>query len=394
MIERDYLIIGAGAAGVSAVEGIRQYDKKGSVTLVGNETYLPYKRDLLAQECLTSKTLDISKIFIHPESWYQSRKVDLRLGCIVRELNIERRLAVLSNGQTIHFNKACLATGSRPLKPPVGGANLGNIIYLRTINDVIALQEMLAVQKNVLVVGGGRTALEAASALAMAKHSVSLLHQDTTLWQSYLDDETSQWLTEYFRKNGVTLYLQENLNGFEGKTVIRNIQTKSGNRYNIGLALVALGGEMNLELVRNTPLYSPKGSPVNDFLETDEKGIYAAGDIALYPDRIFGGTNRVDHWHNAVAQGLLVGANMTGKKRQRYEFLPEWEYMIFKMHWQFVGDFVNPPTRFEIEGSREKENFILRFYQGDRLQNAVLVNQPEAKLEAIKKQIRADYGKK
>ena len=86
----------------------------------------------------------------------------------------------------------------------------------------------------------------------------------------------------------MTLNLQESLNGFEGKTVLRNIQTKNGNRYPASLALVAVGSELNLELVRNTPLSSVKGTPVNEFLETDEKGIYAAGDIALVSRPHFG----------------------------------------------------------------------------------------------------------
>ena len=121
--------------------------------------------------------------------------------------------------------------------------------------------------------------------------------------------------------------------------MLRNIQTKNGNRYPASLALVALGSELNLELVRNTPLSSPKGTPVNEFLETDEKGIYAAGDIALYPDRIFGGVRRTDHWDNARQQGLNAGANMTGKKRQRYDHLPHYTSELFDLSLRFVGNF-------------------------------------------------------
>ena len=113
---------------------------------------------------------------------------------------------------------------------------------------------------------------------------------------------------------------------------------------------------MNLELVRNTPLSSPKGTPVNEFLETDEKGIYAAGDIALYPDRVYGGVRRTDHWDNARQQGLLVGANMTGKKRQRYDFMPRYASVAFDLKFQFLGDFGGgTPMRPELEGSREKK---------------------------------------
>ena len=192
----------------------------------------------------------------------------------------------------------------------------------------------------------------------------------------------------------MTLHLQENLNGFEGKTVLRNIQTKNGNRYPAALALVAVGGEMNLELVRNTPLSSPRGTPVNEFLETDEKGIYAAGDIALYPDRVYGGVRRTDHWDNARQQGLLVGANMTGKKRQRYDFLPRYASLAFDLRFQFIGDFGSgTPMRPELEGSREKKSFIVRYYSGDKLRAALLCNQKDEKFVEIEGVIRATHGK-
>ena len=112
----------------------------------------------------------------------------------------------------------------------------------------------------------------------------------------------------------MTLLLGESLNGFEGKTVLRNIQTKSGNRVAAGLAVVACGAEPNLDLVRNTPLSGPHGSPVNDYLETEEKGIYAIGDLAFYPDRLMGGMRRQTHWENAREQGFVCRCEHDGQK--------------------------------------------------------------------------------
>ena len=192
----------------------------------------------------------------------------------------------------------------------------------------------------------------------------------------------------------MALNFQESLNGFEGKTILRNIQTKNGNRYPASLVLLAVGSELNLELVRNTPLSSVKGTPVNEFLETDEKGIYAAGDIALYPDRVLGGVRRVDHWSSARQQGLLVGANMTGKKRQRYEHIPRYESELFDLQIQFVGDFSGgPPTGFELEGSREKKSFVVRHLLGDKLRGAFLCNRTVEEAAEIEKTIRAQYVK-
>src|SRR5205823_8794533 len=184
-----------------------------------------------------------------------------RFTTAVTQFNSERRLAVLANGESIEFNKACLAMGSRPIRPPVAGVNLGNVIYLRTLRDALALKEMASVEKGVMVVGGGLLACEAAASLRMMKLKVGLMHRDSYLLNRYLDAETGAWLTDYFAKHGVNMSMGEGLNGFEGKTVLRNIQTKSGNRFPVGLAVVACGADPNLDLVRNTPLAGPHGSP-------------------------------------------------------------------------------------------------------------------------------------
>jgi len=273
MIQRDYLIIGAGIGGACVCEAIRKHDKRGSVTLVGSEAYAPYKRWLLSKSFLREKTIVPKKYSEVDERWYGAHKIEARFNTAVTQLNIDRRLAVLGNGESIEFNKACLAMGSRPGRPPVAGVGLGNVIYLRSMRDAFALREMAEHEKNVMVVGGGLLACEVAASLRQMKMKVSLMHRHNTLLNRYLDFETATWITGYFAKNGVTLLLGESLNGFEGKTVLRNIQTKSGNRVAAGLAVVACGAEPNLDLVRNTPLAGPHGSPVNDYLETEEKGI-------------------------------------------------------------------------------------------------------------------------
>jgi NADPH-dependent 2,4-dienoyl-CoA reductase/sulfur reductase-like enzyme len=185
----------------------------------------------------------------------------------------------------------------------------------------------------------------------------------------------------------------QSLNGFEGKTVLRNIQTKSGDRVAAGMAVVACGGEPNLDIVRNTPLAGPHGSPVTDYLETEEKGIYAIGDLAFYPDRLMGGVRRQTHWDNAREQGLIAGANMTGKKRQRYEQIPYFWTEMFDLKIDFVGDFTGTPTRVELHGAYSKKKFSLRYYQGERLRAVVLCHQPPAAIAAAKAELRVPTGK-
>ncbi len=359
MIQRDYLIIGSGIGGSSACESIRKYDKRGQITLVGAETYVPYKRWMLSKTFLRDKIPPLKKLPVLDAHWYEKHKIETRFATMVTQVNIDRRLAVLGNGETIEFNKACLAMGSRPVRPPVAGVALGNVIYLRTIRDALALREMASLEKTIVVVGGGLLACEAASSLRQMKFKVSMMHRNAYLLNRYLDPETGAWITSYFEKHGVSLLLGESLNGFEGKTVLRNIQTKSGNRIAAGVAVVACGAEPNLELVRNTPLAGPHGSPVSEYLETEEKGIYAIGDLAFYPDRIMGGVRRQTHWENAREQGLVAGANMTGKKRILYA----------------------------------KKKFVVRYYQGEKLRALLLCHATPKEVDGAKTELRTALGK-
>jgi 3-phenylpropionate/trans-cinnamate dioxygenase ferredoxin reductase subunit len=393
MIQRDYLIIGSGIGGASACEGIRRHDKRGSVTLVGAEVFPPYKRWILSKSFLRERNPQLKKLQEPDERWYDAHKIETRFGTVVTQFNIDRRVAVLANGESIEFNKACLAMGSRPVRPPVAGVGLGNVIYLRTIRDALALKEMANLEKSLMVVGGGLLACEAAASLRMMKLKVGVMHRDPYLLNRYIDPETGAWLTDYFAKHGVTMSMGESLNGFEGKTVLRNIQTKSGNRFPVSLGVVACGAEPNLDLVRNTPLAGPHGSPVTDYLETEEKGIYAVGDLAFYPDRLMGGVRRQTHWENARKQGLIAGANMTGKKRIRYEQIPSFWTEMFDLRMDFVGDFSVLPTRVDLQGTYAKKKFVARYYQGDKLRGILLCQQPPREVESAKTQLRHALGK-
>jgi 3-phenylpropionate/trans-cinnamate dioxygenase ferredoxin reductase subunit len=393
MIQRDYLIIGSGIGGASACEGIRRHDKRGSVTLIGAEAFPPYKRWILSKSFLREKDPQLKKLQEPDERWYHAHKIETRFGTVVTQFNIDRRLAVLANGESIEFNKACLAMGSRPVRPPVAGVGLGNVIYLRTLRDALALKEMANLEKSLMVVGGGLLACEAAASLRMMKLKVGLMHRDSYVLNRYLDAETGTWLTDYFAKHGVAMSMGESLNGFEGKTILRNIQTKSGNRFPVSLAVVACGAEPNLDLVRNTPLAGPHGSPVTDYLETEEKGIYAVGDLAFYPDRLMGGVRRQTHWENARKQGLIAGANMTGKKRIRYEQIPYFWTEIFDLRMDFVGDFSVLPTRVDLQGTYAKKKFVARYYQGEKLRGVLLCHQPPREVESARTQLRHALGK-
>jgi NADPH-dependent 2,4-dienoyl-CoA reductase/sulfur reductase-like enzyme len=364
--------------------------------LVGNETTPPYHRPLLFKSFLGKTATPVEKVLCLEPAWYQKNNVDLRLDTLVTQFNIDRRVAVLGNGQAVEFRKALLATGSRARRPQLAGATLGNVFYLRSIRDVLALREIAELERHVVIVGGGFIGVETAALLAQnSRLNVTLLHRGAAVWNRLVDPETASFVTEHLASRGVKMLMGETLNGFEGRTVLKNVQTKSGHRFSSGLAIVAVGSDPNLALVANTPLSYPNGAPVNEFLESDEKGIFAAGDIALYPSKVFGGVRRTDHWDCAITQGRIAGANMTGKKRIKFDYIPSYTSTVGDLQFDFVGDFTKPPTRVEVEGDRAKKKFIVRCFQLNALNGVVLCNQSTEKLEAAKVQLRGwPRGKK
>src|SRR5262249_59682204 len=155
MIRRDYLIVGAGIGGASACEGVRKYDKRGSVTLVGAEPFPPYKRWILSKGFLREKEANLKKLQEFDERWFETHKIEARFGTVVTQLNIERRLAVLANGESIEFTKACLAMGSRPVRPPVAGGNPRHRIFPPTLRAAPPLPANASSGENSKVIGGG-----------------------------------------------------------------------------------------------------------------------------------------------------------------------------------------------------------------------------------------------
>jgi NADPH-dependent 2,4-dienoyl-CoA reductase/sulfur reductase-like enzyme len=168
------------------------------------------------------------------------------------------------------------------------------------------------------------------------------------------------------------------------------VQTKSGNRIDTTLAICAMGSEPNLQLVHASPLWSQNGCPVTERLESDELGIFAAGDIALYPNAHMGGMRREEHWDAALAMGSHAGTNMASKKMTNFSYVPWHQSKVFDLVFDFVGDFTKAPTRVELEGERDKKRrFTLKCYQLNKLTGYVFCNEDDKKV----KKARAEFPK-
>ena len=155
---------------------------------------------------------------------------------------------------------------------------------------------------------------------------------------------------------------------------------------------VGRGADPNLDRVRNTGLFGTEGSPGREYVETEEKGSYAVGDLAFYPDRLMGGVRRQTHWENAREQGLVAGANMTGKKRIRYEQIPYLWTERFDLKFDFVGDFSLQPTRVDLKGTPAKTTSVGRYYQGDSMRAIPRWGTPPQRVKGARTDLRKSMG--
>jgi NAD(P)H-nitrite reductase large subunit len=286
---------------------------------------------------------------------------------------------LLDGGQVVEYRRLCLCMGARALRPDLPGGGLGHVCVCRNAADEERINKLISgARQRVVVFGGGGLAASFLTRLLEDQPQghgdrLTVLHRRSHFWGRWLDPEGADWLTQRIAARGVELRMHEEVKGWEGRLMLRNVQTKSGQRFAAGLGLVAWGTQPRLELVQGTPLGYPQGIPVDEFLETEEKGVFAVGEVAACPP---GAGRRVDIAEGILRQAEVAAWNITGRERRRFEWVYRRKTEFLGMQFEFVGDCDLPVRRIEREG-KPGEGFILRRY-GDRgVVGVVLCDQPE-----------------
>ena len=386
----QYLLIGGGLASASAAESIRENDQQNSVTIIGAEPYFPYHRPPLSKGYLIEGDWEPADTYHHEEAWYDEHNVTFRSGVRATGLQLTNRTATLSTGERIAYEKLLLATGAELIKLNVPGSDLEGLYYLRDIPDSDALIKAGETSDRVVVVGGGFIGLELASAFQQRDLDVVLVYMEEYLWERMLSPEIAQWLEDYYRSKGITLMKRSQVAEFRGNRKVDTVVLKSGENLTTDIVALGIGVRPDLTLVKGTPLEGINGVPVNEYLETEVSGVYAAGDIAWYQDVIFNKRRRVEHWETAKGHGEVAGANMASA-HQAYRELPYFFSDLFDLEFEFVGDFDRQPDRVEFTDKLSDNTFIARYFQNNRIFAAVFIGREEEEGEAVKGEIREAY---
>jgi NADPH-dependent 2,4-dienoyl-CoA reductase/sulfur reductase-like enzyme len=325
----QYLIAGGGMTADAACKGIRDFDPNGAITVVAEEPHPPYARPPLSkalwkgdgESTIWRGTTDL--------------EVGLRLGRTIVALDLEARRATDDRGETYGYERLLFATGGRPRRLPFGG---DEVIYFRTLDDYRRVRALADEQARFVVIGGGFIGSEIAAALATNARSVTMVFPEPGIGTRILPAELSASVTDYYSAQGVEVLAGASVTAIERDGDKVRLATGDGRTLEADAVVAGLGIEPRVELATDAGLPVADGIVVDDRGRVDgHEGIFAAGDVARFPEAALGGTRRVEHEDHAKSHGRRVGANMAGAD-EPYDHLPFFYSDLFDLGYEAVGE--------------------------------------------------------
>ena len=302
----NYLIVGAGIAGVTAAKEIRKHDKEGSILLLGNEKVRPYFRIQLTA-ILGDEAPEIP--YLDKEGWEEKLALDVKPGAEVVSVDFDAMTVALADGEKIQGEKILLANGSHSSVPPFKNNELKGIFTLRNWDDLMTIQSYIKGfedTKHIAVIGGGLLGLEAANSLKKSGHVVAIINRSEYLLSKQLDRELGMMLNEEMKDLGFMVFTEKSTKAFIGEDEVRGIEFDDGTAADFDMVLISAGVRPNTELFKDTGLEVNKGVIVDSHLMTNKANVWAAGDVAEVEGRVMG------IWPASHAMGKVAGANMAG----------------------------------------------------------------------------------
>jgi 3-phenylpropionate/trans-cinnamate dioxygenase ferredoxin reductase subunit len=333
----SFIIVGGGLTGAIATQTLREEGFDGRITLLGQEPNAPYERPPLSKDYLQGKA-DRDSIFVHPEPWYAEHEVDLSLGAAVTSLDPAARTVTTDTGAQLHYDKLLLATGSKPRRLEVPGAELHGVHYLRNVEDSERIKIEFARAERVVIIGAGWIGLETAAAARAAGLDVTLLVSGDMPLQRVLGPEVAPIFDELHRSHGVDLRYRTTATELTGRHgAVTGVILSDGTRIDADMIIVGIGAVARTELAAAAGLKIDNGLVVDEHLRTSDPDIFAAGDIANAYNPRLGRHIRVEHWANARRQGLVAAKAMLGQ--DAVDLRPSYFYTDqYDLGMEYTGD--------------------------------------------------------
>jgi len=333
MTER-IVVIGAGHGGGELCAALRQQGFAGAITLIGDEPHPPYQRPPLSKAYLTGGT-ERAHLFLKGNDFYEDSGIALRLGQSVAKIDRSRKCVQLSDGSDVPYTRLAIATGARPRPLPVPGADCEGVHYLRTIRDADAIAPLLRAGQRLAVIGGGYIGLEIASSARKSGVDVVVIERLSRLLARVASEALSARVHRLHTAHGVTIRLDTEVGRIEAGGAGPTLHLAGGGPIETDVVVVGIGVIPNQDLAAETGLLTRNGIIVDAHCRTSDPDIFALGDVAEHPNRLFGRV-RLESVQNAVEQAKACARNMLGAG-QAYDAIPWFWSEQFDCHLQIAG---------------------------------------------------------
>lgn len=390
-MDYDYLIVGGGLAAASAVDGIREVDGDGSVAVLSDEDEPPYHRPPLSKEFLRAPAgASRSLLHVKPGDWFEEEgDAELLLGRRAAALSPAAMRVETASGGELTARRILLVTGGRPRSLPVPGTDLAGVGTLRTAGDSERIRARAREADRAVLVGAGFIGMELAAAFTDFDVRPTVVEAEDRVWTRMLPTRLADWMQSYFEQRGVGFRLEDSVAAFSGGDAVEEAELSGGDRLGCDLAVIGVGIRPNQELASDAGLPVDDGIVVDERAETESGGIYAAGDVARYPDPVFGDRTRVEHWDHAKAHGHLAGRNMAGAG-ESYDHLSYFFTDVFDLSLNVYGR-PTSAARTVLRGDLEHaadEGCVAVGERDGRVVSAILINDREA-MDACRRLVRS-----
>lgn len=299
---KHYVIVGGGVSAVHAAKAIRDQDAEAEISILCEESGLPYNRIKLTKGLFTD--LHSEKVLIKKEKWYRDNRITVKTSTRIVSVDPDRQLVVTDDGQRVEYHKLLLCMGARNRALFIEGAGLSNVHTIRDMNDADRLKDSLQDGSRVAVIGGGVQGIETVWALHEAGYEVTVIEAAPHLMGRQLDVHSSEVLKETLERSGVKIILQSGVTSISGTDYVTGIKLDDGSEFPCDHVVYSIGIVPNIALVSGSNIEVRNGILVNEQLQTSDPNVYAAGDVAEIGGYVEG------LWGGAIEQGRIAGSNM------------------------------------------------------------------------------------
>ncbi|MBF0396081.1 MAG: FAD-dependent oxidoreductase [Desulfobacterales bacterium] len=383
---RTFVIAGGGAAGNMAAQTLRQDGFEGRIIMICRENNLSYDRTELSKKYLKQKKADFSRILLRPETFYRENDIETILGKQITDVRVSEKNVTLNTGEIISYDSLLLATGGEAATLCTEGCDLENIYYLRTINDAEKISDKIKTSSNVVIIGAGFIGMEIAAILKSKGLSVTIVAPGSVPFERNFGVQIGEMVKQLFEEQGIVFKFKRALCKFEGAGKVERVVLDNGEKLDADIVIAGIGAKLSTDFLKEIPVVKDKSITVDKYLNVTDS-IYAAGDIARFPDWRNGNMIRIEHWRLAQQHGIVAAHNMLGKQIE-FKSVPFFWTDLFSIRIQYVGH-VGPWDEIIFKGEPMTRKFIAYYVKGGKVL-AVAGCGYEAEMSAIAELMRAD----